>query len=263
MTGNPEARVAERLARHRAGEPVVDSAPRVQAYLGSTGLSPAPVIESDGRSIVLDLGAGSRALGTDLDGIEVGRFARLIEDAMRDARSSIAFGRWGEQRNLYSNEHFAGASGESRTVHMGIDVFCAPGTPVQAPLAGVVEIVANNTQELDYGPMVILKHRSPDGDLFFTLYGHLDLASTRQVHIGQTVEPGDTIATIGRPPENGNWPPHLHFQLIHDLLGMGADFPGVAPAGQCDFWLALSPLPAMFFPEADADELDATVARTA
>ncbi|MDZ7768003.1 MAG: peptidoglycan DD-metalloendopeptidase family protein [Woeseiaceae bacterium] len=262
MSSSPEARVAERLARHGAGEPVVDSAPRVQTYLGSTSLSPAPVIESDGRSIVLDLGAGSRALGTDLDNIDVGRFTSLIEDAMRNAASSIAFGRWGEQRNLYRNEHFAGASGESRTVHMGIDAFCAAGTPVNAPLAGVVEIIANNTQELDYGPMVILKHRSPDGDSFFTLYGHLDLASTRQLRMGQTVQPGDTIAAIGRPPENGNWPPHLHFQLIHDLLGMGADFPGVAPASQRDFWLAMSPLPAVFFPEVDRDELDAAVVQT-
>lgn len=259
MTRNPEARVAERMARHGAGEPVVDSAPRVQAYLGSSGLSPAPVIESDGRSIVLDLAAGSRALGADLDQIDVGRFTSLIEDTMRGAGSSIAFGRWGEQRNLYRNEHFAGASGESRTVHMGIDAFCAAGTPVNAPLAGVVEIIANNTQELDYGPMVILKHRSRDGDSFFTLYGHLDLASTRQLRIGQTVQSGDTIAAIGRPPENGNWPPHLHFQLIHDLLGMGADFPGVARASQRDFWLALSPLPAVFFPEVERDELDATV----
>ncbi|MEX0708506.1 MAG: hypothetical protein WD078_11125, partial [Woeseia sp.] len=104
MSSSPEARVAERLARHGAGEPVVDSAPRVQTYLGSTSLSPAPVIESDGRSMVLDLGAGSRALGADLDHIDVDRFTCLIEDTMRDAGSSIAFGRWGEQRNLYRNE---------------------------------------------------------------------------------------------------------------------------------------------------------------
>ena len=35
---------------------------------------------------------------------------------------------------------------------------------------------------------------------------------------GDQVEKGQQIATIGPPPENGNWPPHLHFQIMLDLL---------------------------------------------
>ena len=40
------------------------------------------------------------------------------------------------------------------------------------------------------------------------------------------------IARIGTTAENGGWPPHLHFQLITDLLDRHGDFPGVADPGR-------------------------------
>ena len=43
--------------------------------------------------------------------------------------------------------------------------------------------------------------------------------------------------------ENGGWPPHLHFQIILDLLDLDADFPGVAFASQRAVWTSLSPDP--------------------
>jgi murein DD-endopeptidase MepM/ murein hydrolase activator NlpD len=176
---------------------------------------------------------------------------------MKKQGTGFAFGRWGESRGLYSNENFTTADDtEARTVHMGVDLFCAPQTPVYAPLDGVVEIVADNARELDYGPLIILRHTSPDGYAFFTLYGHLHRPGINGIRPGQAVIAGECIAEIGSPPDNGNWPPHLHFQIILDLLGLGADFPGVASARQQDFWLALSPNPARFFAEVDADALD-------
>ncbi len=41
---------------------------------------------------------------------------------------------------------------ESRTVHLGVDLFARPGTAVYAPLDGIVVSVANNNDPLDYGP---------------------------------------------------------------------------------------------------------------
>ena len=132
------------------------------------------------------------------------------------------------------------------------------GTEVHAPLAGTVHIKANNADELDYGPMLVLRHETPAGAGFFTLYGHLSVAGTSEVSEGQAVTAGERIATLGGPPENGNWPPHLHFQIILDLLDRGRDFPGVAYPSQRETWLALSPLPSMFFPQVHAGRLDAT-----
>ena len=44
---------------------------------------------------------------------------------------------------------------------------------------------------------------------------------------------------MGDFPINGNWPPHLHFQIILDLLDKKGDFPGVAAPSERDLWLGL------------------------
>jgi peptidoglycan LD-endopeptidase LytH len=49
---------------------------------------------------------------------------------------------------------------------------------------------------------------------------------------GQPVAAGAVFAQVGPYPENGDWPPHLHFQLITDLLGLQGDFPGVCSPQQ-------------------------------
>jgi 4-aminobutyrate aminotransferase-like enzyme len=54
---------------------------------------------------------------------------------------------------------------------------------------------------------------------------------------------GQRIGRIGSPPGNGDWPPHLHFQVVTDLLGRRGDFPGVAPASRRNVWLSLCPDP--------------------
>lgn len=236
-----------------------DELAAVAEHIDSDGLQPGSMMQIDERAIVLDLGIGSMALGEPLSNIPVERFARLVEQVMATAGTEFAFGRWGEARELYSSDLFDNDSTdttEPRVVHMGIDVFCKAETVVCAPLDGRVHIKANNTAELDYGPMLILEHATAAGESFYSLYGHLSLSGIAHLEEGQNVQIGEPIATIGRPPENGNWPPHLHFQLILDLLGLGADFPGVAMRSQQETWLALSPLPAMFFPQCDRQKLD-------
>jgi len=210
------------------------------------------IIKTDGRAIVLDLSSGAQLCGKDVAGIDAAELGDLITRTMSDAGTAFSFGRYAEPRDLYSNDNFAsGDSEESRTIHMGIDVFCAADTPVYAPLDATCEFVANNAQELDYGPMVILRHQSESADAFYTLYGHLGMETLDRISAGQAIRAGEQIASVGTPPTNGNWPPHLHFQLINDLLGLGVDFPGVALKSQQDYWLSLSPSPAKFFPECD------------
>jgi len=215
------------------------------------------IIKTDGRAIVLDLSSGAELCGEDIAGHGVAELGELINRTMMEAGTAFSFGRYAEPRDLYSNDDFAsGDSEESRTIHMGIDLFCVANTPVCSPLDATVEIVANNARELDYGPMVILRHSVESGSDFFTLYGHLSMDTLERVSQGQEISAGEQIATVGAPPTNGNWPPHLHFQLINDLLDLGIDFPGVALKSQQDYWLGLSPSPASFFPECDAASLE-------
>lgn len=217
----------------------------------------ATIIDTDGKAIVLDLSTGSRLRGEEVADLGVARLGELINETMADAGTGFAFGRYAEPRDLYNSEHFTGDdAGERRTVHMGIDLFCAAGTPVYTPLDGKLELLANNARELDYGPMLVLRHEGDNGEKFFTLYGHLGPEALDALAAGQAVKAGDRIAMVGAPPHNGNWPPHLHFQLILDLADLGVDFPGVARASEQDYWLSLSPSPAAFFPECDASLLE-------
>ena len=223
------------------------------------GAKPEAIIEADRRAIVLDLSRGSMALGEPLAGLPVSRFTELVETRLKEAGTGIAYGRWGEQRDLYGNDLFASADpAQRRDIHLGIDVFCRAGTPVRSPLPGIVHLLANNQRELDYGPLAILEHELGEQS-FFTLYGHLSLDSLQKVSVGQRVEAGQVIAFVGQAPSNGNWSPHLHFQLILDLLGLGADFPGVANEEQRQRWFGLSPLPACFFPDCKPGSLDGQV----
>jgi len=124
-----------------------------------------------------------------------------------------------------------------------MDLFAEPGAPLSAPLDGVVHVVANNSAALDYGPLVILRHETSDGEEFFTIYGHLSKDSLVSLKVGQRVSRGQRFARVGSAQENGGWTPHIHFQIILDLLELGADFPGVASASQRSVWTSLSPDP--------------------
>ena len=101
----------------------------------------------------------------------------------------------------------------------------------------------DNAGEGDYGPVVILEHRTDQGDIFYTLYGHLSLETLDLLKPGEEVVAGQHIGWIGAPPRNGNWVPHLHLQLILDLLDRGTDIEGVAAASAIDLWEALCPNP--------------------
>jgi 4-aminobutyrate aminotransferase-like enzyme/Ser/Thr protein kinase RdoA (MazF antagonist) len=206
-----------------------------------------PVIrlpEEEGRLTVLDLSVESADLtGHDTD--DTAAFTTRVFRAIEDAGAEIGVGRYREPRGFYLTDQFSGREGdprERRTVHLGIDLFVEPGTEVRAPLAGKVRAIENNAARLDYGPTVVLEHLSPVGR-FWTLYGHLSQASLEGLEIDRSVGAGEPFAEIGAPPENGDWPPHLHFQIVTHFLGHGGDFPGVALPRERDAWASFSPDP--------------------
>lgn len=249
-------RIEACLTRMAAGKPPTENWSALIEYLDSDGLRPERVIDTDEHPLVLDLGRQSELLRgrADLDAAKLGQ---LIDEAMLAAGARFAFGRWAEDRDLYTSDQFADPdSDERRSIHLGLDVFCEAGTIVSAPFDGVVRVFAEDRAELGYGPMLILEHATEHGVPFYTLYGHLDHVSVAQRRYGDPIHAGQSIAAVGSPPRNGNWPPHLHFQIILDLLGLGEAFPGVAAPSQRALWLALSPSPARFFPECAASDLE-------
>ncbi len=237
------SRLAHYRLRDACGLPPVPQAPAIVDALRNA--RSAPIIPA-GPTIVFDLSFGSLLLGANPRAYETGPLTETLFQKMRGSGATIGIGRYNEARPIYTTPAFASGphlTDERRTIHIGLDLFAAPGTPVYAPLAGTVHAVANNAPRLDYGPVMLLRHETPDGTSFFTLYGHLD--SIDGLSAGQHVEPGHRIAAIGAPPSNGDWPPHLHFQIISDDLDLATDFPGVAFASQREVWLSLSPDPSL------------------
>ncbi|HWZ45011.1 MAG TPA: aminotransferase class III-fold pyridoxal phosphate-dependent enzyme [Candidatus Saccharimonadales bacterium] len=269
-------RFAHYMFRVACGRPAVPGSIRVAKWLAENAAQAAPVIGIDLRIQpvkVFDLSVGSVFLGANPENAQVEALSNAIFAEMKKADVKVGVGRYDEARLLYTSPLFSGGgkpTDERRTIHLGIDLFCPAGTPVYAPLDGTVHIVAHNAAHLDYGPVVILKHSTGDGVEFFTLYGHLSIESLSRVHAGDQIAKGQKIASLGKMEENGGWPPHLHFQIIVDLLDYGSDFPGVGKASERSVWLGLSPgpnlllgIPAERFPESDPGHTGTMAARKA
>jgi murein DD-endopeptidase MepM/ murein hydrolase activator NlpD len=93
-------------------------------------------------------------------------------------------------------------------------------------MGGMLHSFAYNHHDGDYGATMVLLHQL-DGLAFYTLYGHLSLKDIQTFSAGQYIIFGQPIAHFGSPSENGNWPPHLHFQVILDMELKEGDYPGV------------------------------------
>lgn len=249
------AKIAPRFAvcvfRRACGFEALVGASDVLQYLARVQASAVDVIAVDQYRHLVDLSIGSPMLGADPANARLVPLTRLIAADMAAAGVSFAFGRYAEPRGIYQAPAFGGdayPAGERRTEHLGIDIFCSPGTVVRTPLEATVELVANNAAPLDYGPLVILRHTTDQGRSFFSLYGHLQASSISELQPGARLAAGTVFAAVGEAGENGGWTPHLHLQLILDLLDLGADFPGVAHPGQSPVWREVCPNPALLFP---------------
>jgi 4-aminobutyrate aminotransferase-like enzyme/Ser/Thr protein kinase RdoA (MazF antagonist) len=262
------SKINERFAhytfRQACGLSAVPQNESMRRWLEKNGRDAASLFDTDLRmahSIVLDLSVGSEFLGANPRDSEIPALTRKIAALMEEAKVSMAIGRYSEARLLYTSSLFGADENpleERRTIHLGMDLFALPGIPIHAPLDGVIHTLANNAAPLDYGPLLILRHEAGDAGEFFTLYGHLDKESLARLKIGQRITRGQKFACIGTLEENGGWPPHLHFQIILDLLDLDENFPGVAYASQIAVWTGLSPdpnllvgIPASRFPQQD------------
>jgi 4-aminobutyrate aminotransferase-like enzyme/Ser/Thr protein kinase RdoA (MazF antagonist) len=259
--------------RQACGLSPVPQHEKMQRWLEKNG-DATSLFDADLRtapSIVLDLSVASEFLGADPRESETPALTTKIVALMEEANVSIAISRYDEARLLYSSPLFGADANlleERRTIHLGMDLFADPGTAIHAPLDGIIHTLANNTAHLDYGPLVILQHDAGDAGAFFTLYGHLDKESLASLKIGQRIARGEKFARIGTCEENGGWAPHLHFQIILDLLDLDANFPGVAYASQRAVWTSLSPdpnllvgIPEKCFPKPDTALQETLAAR--
>ena len=217
------------------------------------------VVKVVGKRICFpDLSVGGQVLGSTASFATQEAMHKTIYRHMEDQRAQLAIGGYLETRPLYTTDAYevqGNAGPQWRTVHIGLDFWEKAGTPVYAPYDGQIYSVQDNEGERDYGPTIILEHLAKEGLTFYTLYGHLSRASLEGLQVGQKVTAGQKIAEIGPPPENGNWPPHLHLQLMLDMLGNQGDFPGVAFPEEIEVWKSICPNPQVIVPDLMGVEL--------
>lgn len=171
-------------------------------------------------------------------------FIKYINSKLETADAQYGIGGYGEHRTIYAMSRVFDSSdgGEPRRLHLGIDIWGRPYTKVMAPLDGIVHSFAFNNAFGDYGATIILTHNLR-GQTFYTLYGHLSLNSIKNIQEGDLVKKGEVFTEFGIPFENGQWPPHLHFQLIVDMEGKNGDYPGVCKFSERENYLSNCPDP--------------------
>jgi peptidoglycan LD-endopeptidase LytH len=177
-----------------------------------------------------------------IDFRNTGIFTNFIFNYLKLQSNDIGIGGYAENRAIYTrSEHFKSVQ-EARSIHLGVDIWANANTEIYAPISGIVHSFQDNNNFGDYGPTIILEHQL-DNQIFYSLYGHLSRESLKNISIGKIFTAGDLLAEIGDYPENGDWPPHLHFQLIADIGDFYGDYPGVCKPSESTYYLNNCPDP--------------------
>lgn len=197
----------------------------------------------------LDLSVSSKWIGHRTDFNDLDLFQFKIDRLQQRHPHKIVAGGYLEPRVLYTSttyDKIGNYGRESRSVHLGVDFWLPTYTPVHALFNGEVIVAANRVGEKEYGGLVILKH-SFEGLDFFSLYGHNTPESALRLQVGDLIKKGEKVCELASYPDNGNWAPHLHFQLMLSILGHNDDFPGVAYLRQKEVWQSICPDPNLLF----------------
>ena len=240
---------AEASFRHACGLIPVPKAKRIVEYLK---YEPTPITSIFGQEIT-----PQNAVGIDLSvGSSLTHFVDphtldplIDKDDLLKKRSlgkNIGVGAISQARLTRLKQPLAtfwGNPNKQRTIHLGIDLFVDPETPVFSPLGGKVHALNFFGHQNAEDTVLILSHLTRDNDIFFTLYRHLMADSLKNLEVGQIIEPGTCIGTVGFPDITGTQVSYLSFQLIVDLLNLETKFPAVVPASEREIWEWFSPNP--------------------
>lgn len=194
-----------------------------------------------GEYVPLDLSVDNEAL-KEIDMSSAASTGKYVDRVVSEGKGRVAYGGYLEKRDLYSRSEYFKNSTDNRNIHLGVDLWIAAGTSVHAVWEGKVHSLGHNKNHGDYGPTIILEHEV-NGFTFHSLYGHLSLPSIEQWTVGDRVTREEPIARLGDPTINGDYAPHLHFQIILDMEGMHGDYPGVSSESRLDFYKSNCPDP--------------------
>lgn len=217
---------------------------KLEEWLQKIAPQASPIVPFDkkrDRLLQMDFTAANTQLTTEIFK-DIDLFSAFVDTQLTNANCLYGIGGYNELRTVYGRSNLFDTNDEPRRLHLGIDIWGKAGTAVIAPIGGMVHSVAFNDNDGDYGATIILAHQI-QGISFYGLYGHLSLADIQQLKEGTYINGGKVFAHFGEPKENGNWPPHLHFQLIKDIGLADGDYPGVCKFSERDYYLGNCPDP--------------------
>lgn len=195
---------------------------------------------------MIDFSGDNKNLKT-IDFGDTHQLDEYISGQIKSRGKQYGYGGYLENREVYQRSAlFLKDLGEARSIHLGVDIWAPAGQEIISPLDARIHSLQNNARFGDYGPTIILEHQM-DGQIFFTLFGHLSLESLMGLHPGDRIGPGTPFCQVGNYPVNGDWPSHLHFQVILDMMGKWGDFPGVCLASEKEHYSKICPDPIVFF----------------
>lgn len=201
-----------------------------------------------GEIAVPDMSLHANFFGKDLEHEDLKAAQKRIDSFQKKHPNALLANGYLEERSFYNTENYRRAGAEPRNIHLGTDFWVPAGTPLHAPFNAEVTIANDNNFHKDYGPTLVLKHAFKDYE-FFSLYGHLSKPSLEISFKNKAVKQGELIGYIGTEEENGHWVPHLHFQLITNLLDNTTNFNGTAKKTEIDYWKQICPNPDFIFKE--------------
>ncbi|MBC8053568.1 MAG: peptidoglycan DD-metalloendopeptidase family protein [Sphingobacteriaceae bacterium] len=216
----------------------------LREYLSKPSTSVSAVIDFKrgvDKLVRLDLTDNNKSLDDTILS-DTALFSSWIDREIADRGGRYGIGGYNEHRAIYRRSSHFDSDDEPRRLHLGTDIWAKEGSLIYCPLNGKVHSFKFNNNFGDYGGTIILKHQFESLG-FYTLFGHLSLQSLSDLSEGKKIFSGQKLATLGNAAENGNWPPHLHFQLIFDLEGMRGDYPGVCKLSESDHYLFNCPNP--------------------
>ncbi|MFY9241870.1 MAG: peptidoglycan DD-metalloendopeptidase family protein [Polaribacter sp.] len=174
-------------------------------------------------------------------------FEEKLQEIQKQNPTKVIAGGYLEKRALYtSNIYNDENSSEKRNIHLGVDFWLPEKTPIHSLFDGEIVCAVHQKEYKGYGGFIILKHQFQEVE-FYTLYGHLSEKSVLKFNTGDKINKNEPIGVLGNYLENGEWVPHLHFQIMLNLLDYKNDFPGVAFESRIDFWQTICPNPNLLF----------------
>ncbi len=193
-----------------AGEPVIrptttptplptnTPAPTFTPTITPTPTPTAPPVALIGDPLAQAIHDPAPQAGAPCGVVDILDFPLDPPDAVNIARGGQDFGRFRDRYDGYhAGEDWWGPGGRNGSL----------GEPVYSIGHGQVTFAHPYGWGIDQGT-VILRHVYPDGQEFYSFYGHLDPPSV-QLRFGECITRGQKIGEIGRPRGT----PHLHFEV--------------------------------------------------